>query len=276
MVAVGTSSIVIAKHNRVATITLNRPSKLNAFDTEMIQSLGDALASFSHEEKTIRCVLLTGAGRGFCAGADLDFLVSLRRDNRVEEFHRLLEGGRRVVTFLRQLPVPVIAAVNGPAAGGGASIAMACDIRIASESATITQAFAKVGVHADFGASFFLPRLVGESKARELLFTAETITAAEAYRIGLVSQVIPAEDLPAAAVSLSKLVISRAPLSLKLMKQSLIRYSEEEFREALDRELEAQFECFSSPDFLDRLESFMGGKAPVSEPSGPSDENGFG
>ncbi|MBZ5535650.1 MAG: enoyl-CoA hydratase/isomerase family protein [Acidobacteriia bacterium] len=270
------TSILIAKHDHVATITLNRPSKLNAFDTEMIQSLGEALASFSHEEKTLRCVLLTGSGRGFCAGADLDYLVALRRDNRVEEFHRLLEGGRRVVTFLRQLPVPVIAAVNGPAAGGGASIAMACDIRIASESATFTQAFAKVGVHADFGASFLLPRLVGESKARELLFTAETITAMEAYRIGLVSRVVPAEGLPAAAVSLSKIVASRAALSLKLMKQSLIRYSEEAFREALDRELEAQFECFSSPDFLDRLESFVRKGEAGFEARGASDEDGLG
>jgi 2-(1,2-epoxy-1,2-dihydrophenyl)acetyl-CoA isomerase len=272
VVPVRAAPILIAKHDRVATITLNRPSKLNAFDLTMIQMLGEALASVSSEEKTIRCVLLTGAGRGFCAGADLDYLVGLRRENRVEEFHRLLEGGRRVVTLIRQMPMPVVAAVNGPAAGGGGSIAMACDLRIASETATFTQAFAKVGVHADFGASFFLPRLVGESKARELLFTADTIPATEAHRIGLVSRVVPPESLPAAAVSLSKILISRAALSLKLMKQSLLRYSEEAFQEALERELEAQFECFSSPDFLHRLESFVGKRASGYEESALSEE----
>jgi 2-(1,2-epoxy-1,2-dihydrophenyl)acetyl-CoA isomerase len=266
------ASILIARHDRVATITLNRPSKLNAFDTTMIQSLAEGLASVSSEEKIIRCVLLTGAGRGFCAGADLDYLVELRRENRVEEFQRLLEGGRRVVTLIRQMPIPVVAAVNGPVAGGGASIAMACDLRIASESATFTQAFAKVGVHADFGASFFLPRLVGESKARELMFTAETIPATKARRIGLVSQVVPAEDLPAAAVLLSKTLISRAPLSLKLMKQSLWRYSEVAFQAALDRELEAQLECFSSADFLHRLELFVGKRTSVAGGREPSNE----
>lgn len=276
MVTIQTTSILIAKHDRVATITLNRPSKLNAFDTTMIQSLGEALASLLVEEKTIRCVLVTGAGRGFCSGADLDYLVALRRENRTEEFRRLLEGGRRVVTLLRRMPMPVIAAVNGPAAGGGASLAMACDIRIASESATFTQAFAKVGVHADFGASFLLPRLVGESKARELLFTAETITAAEACRIGLVSQVVPPEHLPASSVSIAKSIITRAPLPLRLMKQSLVQYSEEAFQEALDRELEAQLECFASDDFLCRLESFVrkGEAELVARES--SDEDGCG
>ncbi len=118
------ASIVLSKHNRIATITLNRPEKLNAFDTTMIHSLSDALGAVSREEETIQCVLLTGAGRGFCSGADLDYLISLRRENRLEEFRSLLEGGRRVVTRLRQMPMPVIAVVNGPAAGGGGSLAM--------------------------------------------------------------------------------------------------------------------------------------------------------
>jgi 2-(1,2-epoxy-1,2-dihydrophenyl)acetyl-CoA isomerase len=276
LITIRAASILIARHDRVATITLNRPSKLNAFDLTTIQSLGEALASLLVEEKTIRCVLVTGTGRGFCSGADLDYLVALRRESRIEEFRQLLEGGRRVVTLLRQMPMPVIAAVNGPAAGGGASIAMACDIRIASDSATFTQAFAKIGLHADFGASFFLPRLVGESKARELLFTAETITATEAYRIGLVSGVVSAEDLPASTVSISRSIIARAPLPLKLMKQSLVQYSEEAFQEALDREFEAQMECFSSDDFLDRLEAFVRKHEAGFKPRGPSDEDGCG
>lgn len=223
----------------------------------MIQSLADRLEQVSQEIDSIRCVVVTGAGRGFCAGADLDYLLALRQGTRVQEFRSLLEGGRRVVTRLREMPVPVIAAIQGAAAGGGGSIAMACDLRIASQSARFTQAFAKIGVHADFGASFFLPRLVGESKARELMLTGETITATAAHRIGLISQVVPDDRLEEAWQAAIQTLSSRAPLSLKLMKQSFAKASQVEFQKALDRELEAQLQCFQSEDFLTGIESFV-------------------
>lgn len=250
-------SILLSKTDYYACLTLNRPAKLNAFDGEMIQSLADRLEQVTQGIDSIRCVVVTGAGRGFCAGADLDFLLALRQGNRVQEFRSLLGLGRRVVTLLREIPVPVIAAIHGAAAGGGGSIAMACDLRIANESARFTQAFAKVGVHADFGASFFLPRLVGESKARELLLTGETIAAAEAHRIGLVSQVVPDGRMEEAIQAAVQTLSSRAPLSLKLMKQSLVQASQVEFQHALDRELEAQLHCFQSEDFLTGIESFL-------------------
>jgi enoyl-CoA hydratase/carnithine racemase len=157
--------------------------------------------------------------------------------------------------------MPVVAVVNGPAAGGGGSLAMACDIRIASETAQFTQAFAKIGVHADFGASFFLPRLVGEAKARELMFTGETIDAREAFRIGLVNRVVPPGQLASATQALAETFLSRAPLSLKLMKQTFSENIREEFQKALDREMEAQLQCFQSEDFLAGIEAFVQKKA---------------
>lgn len=251
------SSVLITGKDRLATITLNRPEKLNAFDGEMIRTLARALEEVSQDTSTFRCLLITGAGRGFCAGADLDFLISLHRKNGLQEFKELLDVGRRVVSLLREIPIPTIAAVNGAAAGGGGSIAMACDIRMASESARFTQAFAKIGVHADFGASFFLPHLVGESKARELMFTGETISAMEAHRIGLVSQVVPPEQLTSAVGTLITTILSRAPLSLTLMKQTLAQATQEAFQKALDREMEAQLQCFQSEDFRRGIEAFV-------------------
>lgn len=249
-------SVLLTTQDQIATITLNRPAKLNAFDGEMVLRLDRMLGELRKKEDSIRCVLLTGAGRGFCAGVDLDFLIELRRGNRLEEFRSLLEAGRRAVTAFREMTVPVIALVNGAAAGGGGSLAMACDLRLAGEAARFTQAFAKIGVHADFGATFFLPRLVGESKARELMFTGETIDAAEALRIGLVNRVVPADKLAAAADALVRLLLSRAPLSLKLMKQTLAHATQPEFQKALDREMEAQLQCFQSEDFLRGIEAF--------------------
>jgi enoyl-CoA hydratase/carnithine racemase len=257
------SSIILSKRDGVATITLNRPEKLNAFDGEMVSALAQALDEVARESKPLRCVAVTGAGRAFCAGADLEFLATLRREERIDEFRSLLEVGRRVVMMLRETPIPIIAAVNGATAGGGGSIAMACDLRIASTAARFTQAFSKIGVHADFGASFLLPRLVGESKARELLFTAETITAAEAHRIGLVSHVVPPEHLNAATTALIETILSRAPLSLRLMKDSLARTTQAEFQRALDRELEAQLQCFQSEDFRRGIESFVQKTTPM-------------
>lgn len=256
------SPVLLTRHGVFATLTLNRPARLNAFDGPMVYALADVLETLVQQAGTLRCVLLTGAGRGFCAGADLEALVALRRGNQLQEFRALLEAGRRVVTALREMPVPVLAVVNGAAAGGGGSIAMACDIRLAGEAARFTQAFSKIGVHADFGASFFLPRLIGEAKARELMFSGETITAHEAHRLGLVNQVVAADQLNAAGESLAHVIASRAPLSLRLMKQSLARASREEFRQALDREMEAQLHCFQSEDFRRGIEAFVQ-KSPV-------------
>ncbi|MDD5544145.1 MAG: enoyl-CoA hydratase-related protein [Acidobacteriia bacterium] len=252
------SPVLVLRRDAVATITLNRPAKLNAFDGEMIRLLAEALEELSADTSRLRAVILTGAGSGFCAGADLDFLLDLRRETRRDKFQRLLEDGRRVVTSLFQIPVPVIARVQGHAAGGGCSLALACDIRVAGRSARFTQAFAKIGVHADFGATYTLPQLIGEPKARELFFTGETVDAETALRLGLVNQVAEDSKLDAAVESLLQTFQSRAPISLQLIKKTLWEQSREALREALDREMKAQMRCFETEDFLKGLEAFVG------------------
>ncbi len=250
-------SVLLTTDGSIATITLNHPEKLNAFDGTLIESLARVLEEVRSNSGKIRCLVVTGAGRGFCAGADLDYLIRLRQENNLSEFRTLLERGRRIVTTLREIPIPVIASVNGATAGGGCSLALACDIRIAAETARFTQAFAKIGVHADFGATFFLPQLMGEARARELMLLGETISANEACRLGMVSQVVALEQLKLATQKLIEILISRAPLSLALMKQTLAQASQAEFQRALDRELQAQLQCFQSQDFLRGIEAFV-------------------
>lgn len=242
----------------MATITLNRPAKLNAFDGEMIRLLAEAIEDLSRDAAKLRGAVLIGAGSGFCAGADLDFLLALRRDLRRDEFQRLLEDGRRVVTGLLKIPIPVIAQVQGHAAGGGCSLALACDIRVAGREARFTQAFAKIGVHADFGATYTLPQLIGEPKARELFFTGETIDAEKALRLGLVNQVVEGSKLQTAVESLLQTLETRAPISLQLIKRTLWEQSREALQDALDREMKAQMRCFETEDFLKGLEAFVG------------------
>src|ERR687897_2313989 len=141
----------------VVTITLNRPEKLNAFAGHMRRDLAEAL-EHAGGERAVRVVVITGAGRGFCAGADVKFMDELMRRDDVEEFTRLLGAGRRVLTAIRQMTKPVLASVNGAAYGAGFNLALACDIRIASESAAFSQSFVKVGLHPDWGGAYFLPR----------------------------------------------------------------------------------------------------------------------
>src|SRR5712692_3953708 len=148
-------------------------------------------------EAAVRAVVITGSGRAFCAGADIGYMRELLESRDWEAAKALVEGGREVVTAIRNAPKPVIAAVNGPAAGGGANLALACDFRIASERATIGQTFNRIGLHPDWGGTYFLPRLVGPSKALELFLTGEVIGAAEALRIGLFTRVVPHDRLGA-------------------------------------------------------------------------------
>ena len=176
--------ILIDVVDGVGTITLNRPDKLNSFAGRMRQEIADAVAELS-EHQGARVMVITGAGRGFCTGADVRYLKELSDADDMEGLTALVEAGREVVTQIRTAPKPVIASVNGPAAGGGANLALACDIRIASDRASIGQTFVRIGLHPDWGGTYFLPRLVGPAIAAELFFTGDMIPAAEAHRLGI-------------------------------------------------------------------------------------------
>src|SRR5216117_1329673 len=170
----------------IGTVTLNRPEKLNALDRALCDELREALALVTRSDH-VRVIVITGAGRAFCAGADLDVLDT--------DGSALVAAGKDVALALRAAPQPVLAAVNGPAAGGGANLALACDYRIASDQASIGQVFHKLGLVPDWGGSFFLPRLVGPSKALELVWSARMVPADEALALGLFVRVVPLSAL---------------------------------------------------------------------------------
>lgn len=183
------------KSDNIATITLNRPDVLNAVNERMGKELLDALRSAERDDE-VHCLIITGNGRAFCAGEDIqDLRGQYERGENPKLGERLLLKYNPIIRQIRHLQKPVIAAVNGVAAGAGAGIAYSCDIRVASDNARFLQVFIKVGLAPDSGTSFFLPRLAGFSKALELSLTGDELTSKDAERLGLVSKVVPAEQL---------------------------------------------------------------------------------
>src|SRR5262249_2551548 len=189
--------IQVSEADGIATVTLSRPERLNSFIGHMRRDLAEAL-EHAGSDRNVRVVIITGAGRAFCAGGDIAFMAELMQRRDSEEFSRILGAGRRVILAIRQMTKPVIASINGPASGAGFNLALACDLRIAANTATFSQSFAKVGLHPDWGGTYFLPRLVTPNKACELFFLGETIDAGEALRLGIVNQVVAPEDLESA------------------------------------------------------------------------------
>src|ERR1043166_5622268 len=181
--------ILIDETDGIVTITLNRPEKLNAFIGHMRRDLAEALEQ-AGSERSVRVVVITGAGRAFCAGGDVEFMYQLMERRDSEEFARILGAGRRVVLAIRQMTKPVIPAGHGVAAGAGCNRALACDFRIASTNASFTESFVRVGLNPDWGGTYFLPRLVTPNKACELFFLGDTIDASEAARLNIVNQVV--------------------------------------------------------------------------------------
>src|SRR5438876_9137805 len=187
-------TIILTTADSIATIKLNRPEKLNAFGGPMREEILDALEKIARDDD-IRAVIVTGEGRAFSAGGDIQHLKQLRDNKDESGFRNILSYGQKITRAMRSLGKPVIAAVNGPCAGAGFSFALACDIRIASAKATFGPSFALIGLHPDWGGSWFLPKLIGSAKACELVFTGAMISAEDAERIGLVNWVVPDEQL---------------------------------------------------------------------------------
>ncbi len=236
--------VLVTTEQGIATLTLNRPDKLNAFDRAMCGELVAALRVLAASED-VRVILLTGAGRGFCAGADLATLAQGARE--------LVAAGREVPLLIRSAPQPVVAVVNGPAAGGGASLALACDYRIASDQASIGQVFHRLGLVPDWGGSFFLPRLVGPSRALELIWSARMVDAAEALALGLFGRVVPAERLAAEARDLARLCASHPSLAVRRAKEAVYGSETSPLGAALELEFTQQMELFKTPEAQRRI-----------------------
>ena len=251
-------NITYEKQNGVATITLNRPQALNAFTPQMNRELQEALKDAA-EDKSIRCFLITGAGRAFCAGQDLK---GRTREQRGSLGKSLRERYNPIIMRLRRTEKIVLAAVNGVAAGAGCNLALACDIRVASEEAKFIQAFVRVGLAPDCGGSFFLPRLVGLSKAMELLLLGEPVDAREAQRIGLVAKVVPSEELPNAAREMAER-FARGPRSIGLIKRAVNRAFLSELEAQLGYEASLQEIARRSADYDEGVTAFLEKRAPV-------------
>ena len=248
--------ILVTETEGIVTITLNRPDKLNAFIGHMRRDLAEAL-EHAGSDRGVRVVIITGAGRAFCAGGDVKFMAELMQRRDSEEFARILGAGRRVITAIRHMTKPVIAAVNGPASGAGANLAFACDLRIASSTATFSQSFVKVGLIPDWGGTFFLPRLVTPNKACELFFLGESIDAAEALHLSIVNQVVAPEELESAAMQVAERLRAAPPIALAAAKQAVYSSEAADLEEMLRYETEAQLRCFESEDGHEGVHAFL-------------------
>jgi 2-(1,2-epoxy-1,2-dihydrophenyl)acetyl-CoA isomerase len=255
-------TVLVEKKDGVATVVMNRPDKMNALTTELLETLARTVRELA-DDSDVRVVVLTGAGeRAFSAGADLapsDGPSPAERNQRVtlEQSYDSLKRLQEASWTLHTMPKPTLAAINGAAAGASLSMALACDIRVASESAIFATAFARIGFSGDFGGSYFLTKLVGSAKAREMYLLNERIDAAEAHRIGLVYRVFPAASFRSEVESLARRIADGPPLSYRYMKRHLNLALHGHLRDVLDLEAEAMMYTGRSEDFREGVAAFL-------------------
>jgi 2-(1,2-epoxy-1,2-dihydrophenyl)acetyl-CoA isomerase len=243
-------------NTHITTITLKRPEKLNAFSGTMREELLAALRAAA-DDSECRVVVITGAGRAFCAGGDVEYMSGLQKNGDVKSFRKLLDAGRDVVTEIATMPKPVIASVNGVAAGAGCNLALACDYRIASDTAKLGETFVKIGIHPDWGGTWFLPRLVGPSRALELLTTGRMIDAAEALAIGMVDRVVPLADLPEQTLTLARAIAQGPPQAIADIKRALAASRTNSLSAQVELESEHQVRAFLSRDAAEGMAAFF-------------------
>ncbi len=255
----------------VATLTMNRPEARNAMSGEMMAAMHEALPRLA-ADNAVRCVVLTGTGGAFCAGGDVKGFASEAGASQAEDAPKRgfdLEGraeglrsGMELSRLLHEMPKPTLAAIPGPAAGAGFSLALACDLRIALDTAKLTTAFSKVGLSGDYGGSFFLPYLVGQAKARELYFTAKVLSGAEAEAIGLVSRAVAADAYEAAVAEQARELASLPTIAVGYMKKNLNAAYGGNLSDAFDREALHMVRCFMTEDHKGAAQAFVEKRAP--------------
>ena len=246
-------NILLEKEGHLAIVTINRPKALNALNSETLRDL-DVVLEDLENDNNIYSVILTGSGeKAFVAGADISEMKDLSEEEG-REFGLL---GNRVFRRLEKLDKPVIAAISGFALGGGCELAMACDIRIASEKARFAQPEAGLGITPGFGGTQRLPRLVGEGKAKELIYTCAMIKADEALRIGLVNKVVPLDTLMEEAKNMANTIIANGPIAVKLCKDAINRGIQVDIDEAIEIEAGDFGKCFSTEDQKEGMSAFM-------------------
>jgi 2-(1,2-epoxy-1,2-dihydrophenyl)acetyl-CoA isomerase len=247
----------------VLTLTFNRPEKLNAFNVAMTAALIEAL-DFAGRERAVRVVLLRGSGRGFSAGQDLEELIALQAaSSRFSVAEHLRTGFNLAVLKIRALEKPVIASLNGVAAGVGLSLGLACDLRIAADDTVITLGFSKIGLIPDGGASFFLPLLAGFGRGLELAWTSDRIDAHEAHRLGIVNRVVTAPTLPEEAAAYAQSFTGISSTALALTKRAFNRSMLPHLAAWLDEEARIQEEAAAGPDLAEGVRAFVEKRKPA-------------
>jgi 2-(1,2-epoxy-1,2-dihydrophenyl)acetyl-CoA isomerase len=256
--------LLFEKSQAVATITLNRPDRLNALGTrttfEIVNAAQDAI-----EDPDIRVIIITGAGEAFCAGGDhRDIFQPGFEKTTLEWRHRIRTGANRLLTLFNSSEKPVIAAINGIAVGGGCTIALACDIRIASAKAKFGLVFSKIGATPEFGCTYLLPRIIGLGKALELLYTADIIDAQTAAAIGLVNKVVPHEELKTAVRNFANQLLEKPPAALGMVKSLVYKSLSNDLLTQLEMEAFAISTAFKTQEHQEAVKAFLEKKKPVS------------
>lgn len=263
----GQNDLIGRIEGHVAVLSFNRPDRRNALSEGVYAGFAAALPQIA-TNPDIRVVMITGEGGAFCAGGDVKGMNENNKSGKggsislEDRVRGLRERQNSVSVALRSLPQPVIAALPGAAAGAGLSIALAADLRIAAERAIVMTAFANVGASGDFGTSWFLPRLVGEAKAKELMFTTPRLSARQAADLGIINVVLPDENFAEAALNWCQDLASRAPIALRYMKENLNRAGDVSLQTALDAEATAMVRTMSTADHREAAAAFVEKRSP--------------
>lgn len=252
-------NIILEKENGIATIIMNRTKVLNTLHPDLIKEFVVALKDVKEDDE-IKVVVLTGAGKAFCAGGDLPYIESI--DNSIDGRAYIKMAGN-IITGITKMEKPVIAMVNGVAAGAGFNIALACDIIYCSKSARFAQSFSKVGLVPDCGGSYFLQRAVGSYKAKELMFTAELISSETAYELGFINKVVDADELKEKTYQFAEKLVKAAPIPLAFIKTSINQSERLTLEDALEVETDKQSFCLQTQDNKEGVKAFKEKRAPI-------------
>ncbi len=249
-------TILYQIENSILTVTLNRPDKLNAMTPTLLRELKEAFEQ-ANADQSVRVVILTGSGRGFCAGADLTAASELMMKGGFSYEENLNATYNPLILAMQNLQKPIIAAVNGVAAGAGMSLTLACDIRIAAESASFLQAFVKIGLVPDSGSTWMLPRLIGMTKALELMLTGKKVTAPEALSLGLVNQVVTDGEFSATVQQVAQMFASAPTKTLGLIKQAVNFAATSTLEDAMKYEASLQDKAANTGDHMEGVAAFL-------------------
>ena len=257
--------LLIDVSDGIATLTFNRPHRLNALSPDMVARALAALERFATDPE-VGCIVLTGAERGFCAGGDVSAMDAAHSAGTALSFEQRVDrqrGGHRLSGLLYAYPKVTIACINGAAAGAGLGIALACDLRIASDRAKLTTAFAKVGFGGDYGITWPLTRLLGEARAKELLFLSDVLTAEHALALGLVNRVVPHEALNGSVRELASRIAHGPQVSYRYMKENVRLATTQDYHSLLDREAWTHLRCGDTEDHREGVRAFVEKRPPV-------------